>query len=295
MSLRSKLFFIVLLVFISCNEKKIPKQYLINVLEYNQLLKKDNVKIIDFRKSEEYKKGHVKNAINIWRTDIEDNSLPYAGMKASKEQLEKLFRNLGIKSDDTLIVYDDKGLCDAARLWWVLQYYNFSNVKLLDGGFVSLQKNNTLLTKEPTSFKASNFSFIPITNDDFYANKKQIENAIIKGNHILDTRTKDEYIGNVLKKGAYIKGRISTSKHFDWANAINYSKDNKTKTIKELESIYNKILPNKNDTIYVYCHSGVRSAHTTFVLTQILGYKNVRNYDGSWIEWSYYKKNKTNN
>ena len=90
------------------------------------------------------------------------------------------------------------------------------------------------------------------------------------------------------KKGAAKGGRIPKSVHIDWAEAFNYSGDKRIKPVEELKIIYNKLNIKKNDPIIVYCHSGVRSAHTTFVLTQLLGYKNVKNYDGSWTEWSYF-------
>ena len=105
---------------------------------------------------------------------------------------------------------------------------------------------------------------------------------------LIDTRTKEEFLGEYIKKGAFKAGKIPKSKLIDWANAINYDGDKKIKSKAELNEIYAGL--NKNDTLYVYCHSGVRSAHTTFVLTQILGYKNILNYDGSWTEWSYYEK-----
>ena len=100
-------------------------------------------------------------------------------------------------------------------------------------------------------------------------------------------RTREEFTGEIQKKGASRKGRIPTSILSDWANSIEYSGD---KTIKDPETI-RKLLASKGITkdknVIIYCHSGVRSAHTTFVLTQVLGFENVSNYDGSWIEWSF--------
>jgi thiosulfate/3-mercaptopyruvate sulfurtransferase len=274
----------------SCTNEDSNRRYLIDIHEFKKLSKKKNVKIIDFRKETEFSKGNVKNAINIWRRDIENPIVPYGGMKATKNQLETLFSNLGIENDDTLVIYDDKGLCDAVRMWWVLQYYNFKNVKLLDGGMATLKSENITLTKEAKSFPKSEFRFSNDENKTFYASKEQIEKAVENNIVLIDTRTADEFSGKYIKKGAYRAGRIPNSKLIDWANAINFNGDKKLKSIAELKEIYADISHNKNDTIFVYCHSGVRSAHTTFVLTQILGYKNVLNYDGSWTEWSYYKE-----
>lgn len=282
--------FLVLLFIVSCTKSNVPKAYLIGIEEFKELSEKSHVKIIDFRKVAAYNEGHIKNSIQIWRSDIEDHSFPYGGMKASKEQLEVLFGNLGIANEDTLLIFDDKGQCDAARLWWVLQYYNFKNVKLLDGGFSTVKTASIPLTNSKTINKPTEFSFSTKVNKQFYASKEQLNKAVENGATIVDTRTSEEYLGKTLKKGAFLNGRILNSQLLDWANAINYSGDKKLKTKLQLEEIYANIGAKKNDTIFVYCHSGVRSAHTTFVLTQLLGYKHVLNYDGSWTEWSYYKK-----
>jgi thiosulfate/3-mercaptopyruvate sulfurtransferase len=289
MNLKNSFLFIVALIFFSCNTVEEKEEYLIDIEQFNNLSQKKNVKIIDFRKKSEFDKGHVKNAINIWRRDIEDASYPYGGMMAAKIQLETLFSNLGITNNDLLLVYDDKGLCDAARLWWVLQYYNYKNVKLLNGGLKTLESANVTMTLEPTNYPKSSFSLDNGINKSMFASKEQIEVAIKNYSSIIDTRTTDEFLGKYIKKGAFRAGRIPNSKLIDWANAIHYDGDKKLKSTDLLQQIYGNKSYNINDTLFVYCHSGVRSAHTTFVLTQILGFKNVLNYDGSWTEWSYHK------
>jgi len=105
---------------------------------------------------------------------------------------------------------------------------------------------------------------------------------------LVDARSAEEYEGQLQKAGAKKAGRIPKSIHIDWSEAVDYGNTYTFKPISELEKIYGSIGASKEDTIIVYCHSGVRSSHTSFVLTQLLDYKNVLNYDGSWIEWSYY-------
>ena len=92
-----------------------------------------------------------------------------------------------------------------------------------------------------------------------------------------------------MKKGAKEAGRIPESIPADWAHSVNYEGDKKFKSLEELEAIYTSILPDKEQPIIVYCHSGVRSAHTNFVLSNLMGYKNIKNYDGSWVEWSHFE------
>ncbi|UAM96851.1 sulfurtransferase [Polaribacter litorisediminis] len=248
-----------------------------------------SLKIIDFRKKEFYNQEHIEGALQMWRTDIEDTTYSYSGMMASPKQIESLFGNLGINSTDTIIIYDDNGLCEASRLWWILQNYNFKNVKMLHGGIESWKKIDGKVTKKTPEIKKSIFKLFGEPKMQYYISKEEMLKALDKNVVLLDTRTFDEFSGNQQKKGAAKSGRIPNSIHVDWAEAIHYNGDYRLKPIKILENFYHKKLNiSKNDSIILYCHSGVRSAHTTFVLTQLLGYKNVKNYDGSWTEWSHF-------
>ncbi|HCD66887.1 MAG TPA: sulfurtransferase [Bacteroidetes bacterium] len=246
-----------------------------------------NTVIIDFRRNKDYIKGHIEGSLNIWRTEIEDSTYSYDGLMATPSQIESLFSNLGIRLEDTLIIYDDIGLCNASRLWWILQNYDFKNVKMLEGGLSSWTKiGGELSTQIPTRTK-TDFMLDKQPSMDFYVDKNDVLKAIDNGTFLLDTRTLDEFVGKEQKKGATRAGRIPNSVHIDWAESIDYNGDQCFKHLEELEEIYSKLGAKKEDPIIVYCHSGVRSAHTSFVLTQLLGYTNVRNYDGSWTEWSY--------
>lgn len=290
-----------LVLFISCiqkQEKKAQKQNkasdstkLIEVEELLNNTPRKNIKIIDFRTNEEYRKGHIPGALNIWRNDIEDKTMDYKGMMAQKEVIETLFSNKGISNDDQLIIYDDKGSPDASRLWWMLKYYGFHNVKLLNGGLSSWKKINGEISQETREINPTKFRLPKTLNNELVINKEEVLQLIkLESDHVklIDARTLNEFNGSTLKQGAFKSGRIPKSKHIDWAVAIDFGKTNTFKSPSMLKEIYRDYDIKENDTIIVYCHSGVRSAHTTFVLTELLGYKNVKNYDGSWIEWSYY-------
>lgn len=293
---------LMLFLFISaCNEKhsngsqnqrikvkSVESNYIIEVEDLPGIAESLNVKFLDLREKRNYDDEHIPAAINITREDIEDKGLPYSGGMPQKEQLENLFSRLGLETTDLLILYDDKGLCEAARLWWILQNYDFSNVKLLNGGFLSYKEYGGQTTKEIPKAIQSEFKLPSESTLKYFASRADVEQAISNNVLILDARTTDEYLGKMKKKDASRAGKIQGSKNIDWAEAVNFHMDKKFKNLEELESIYSRFASNKNDTIIVYCHSGVRSAHTTFVLTQLLGYKNVKNYDGSWIEWSYF-------
>lgn len=282
-----KICFLFLLVSCAKQEQNVALNYIIELDEFIELQEHENIKIIDLSHPKVYAKNHIKNALNIWRSDIEDTSYEYGGMKASKQQLEILFSNLGITNSDTLLLYDDKGLCEAARFWWVLQSYGFTNIKMLNGGITTWTNNGNSLTTEIPDLAKSNFVFQNNETDKLSINMKQVLLASNTKAIIIDTRTPNEFMGKTIKNGAFKAGRIPNSVLIDWTNAIDYDNTNRLKSKKELEALYSNLKVSKNDSIIVYCHSGVRSAHTAFVLTEILGYKNVFNYDGSWIEWSY--------
>ena len=271
------------------NDDSKPINYLINATELSAIIHQKNIKIIDFRKKELYDQEHIADAIHLWRTDIENPSYPYSGMMPSAKQLENTFGSVGISNEDTLIVYDDNGLCEAARLWWILQNYDFKNIKMLQGGIEGWKAIQGTVTQKVPEKVTTKFTLSKNPSMKFAISKEEVLNAINKKVVIVDTRSLDEFLGKQQKKGASKAGRIPNSIHIDWSEAIDFHGNQALKSTETLAEFYAKKLQvTKNDSIILYCHSGVRSAHTTFVLTQLLGYKNVKNYDGSWTEWSYF-------
>lgn len=265
----------------------VKSEKIIEVNELDSLLKNVSpITIIDVREESEFKKEHIIQAINIWRPQIEDTSLSNEGKIASKFQLEELFSTKGVKNTDLIILYDSKGNPDALRLWWILHYYNFTNVKVLNGGLIAWIQNQKPTEKGEEKIKSKqNFKLSEKINLELYVSLEDVEKAINDTNYIiLDTRTKEEYNGIELKGNAKRAGRIPNSKWINYADAIDYQNNMLFRNLNDLKWNYKTL--DKNKTIITYCQSGVRSAHTTFVLKEILGFKNVKNYDGSWLEWS---------
>ncbi len=309
MNWKTSILISIIILFISCEKKikdvtpivdkeiiteSISYMHTDHIIEADELQKEINnptFKIVHFGRAKQYKDSHIEGSVNVWRTDIEDASYPYKGMMCSKEQLEKLFSNLGIKNTDTVVVYDHVASCDAARLWWVLENYGFHNLKILNGGIKGWKAINGKLTTETTAIVKSNFVLPETSQMSLYISKEQMLRAVNMDIPplILDTRTVNEYTGVRQKRGANAAGHIPKSLLMDWANCMNYDGDQKFKGYQELAEMYATIIPSKEQPIIAYCHSGVRSAHTTFVLTELLGYKDVKNYDGSWIEWSQFE------
>ena len=299
MTLRNSILFILLAVeLISCKEKSmspVQQEVLLSgqLVSYDSPLLKSNdptVAIIDFRKQDSYNKGHLPGAINLYRNEFQDTTLPYAGMRMNKSLVAERLGKAGITEKATLIVYDDKGSSDASRFWWLLNLYNFEQVYLLDGGIGHWEKMGGTLSRINPEITTEVFRFPDQPDKPLLITKENLL-KLIKSNasnvFLLDARSAEEYKGQYLKAGAKKAGRISKSINIDWSEAVDYGNTYTFKPLAELEKIYGKIGASREDTIIVYCHSGVRSSHTTFVLTQLLNYKNVLNYDGSWVEWSY--------
>lgn len=250
-----------------------------------------NVIVIDVRPGAKFLMGNVEGSYNIWRPDMEPKDKRYGevtGMRASREEMEAELNKMGVTKDSTLVLIGDN--LDEYRLWWILDLYGMENVKIVDGGYSAL-KDAGVKTKfgAQADERKGNFQFPNNPDKDTLAIIGDVETAINNpADVILDTRARDEFTGKDLKKGAFVKGRIPGSVWVEWSQALN--NDKTMKSYDELLDLYNKqgVTPDKE--ILPYCQSAVRSAHTTFVLKELLGYPSVKNYDGSWIEWSYAAK-----
>lgn len=260
---------------------------LVEASQLQSLLGKEHIVVVDFRKREDFDKGHIPGAIPMWRSDIEAAESPIPGMMASAPEMEALFSRLGIHPTDTLLVYDDQACCDAARLWWVLQVYGHGKVRLLNGGLHAWLEAGGALTADYAPRPASEFRFEGSGNPGLLIGMEELhQNLGTPGFIVVDSRSAEEYSGLRQKAGAAAAGRIPTSTNRDWAGATNYHGDKKFRSTEELKARFAFAGHRDSARVVAYCHSGVRSAHTSFVLTQLLGYPSVRNYDGSWLEWS---------
>ena len=253
------------------------------------ILGQSDLAIIDFRKPEFYNEAHIPGSVNIWRTDLENPNYPYGGMMPEKEVIELLLSRLGISNKDQIIIYDDNGSVDASRLWWLLGYYYFDTVKVLNGGLSAWRDAGGTLSKESTVRKPAKFYLPDSTRNNMLIGKDELKSSIEQGGigiKLVDVRSIDEYSGKVQKPGAQKAGRIPGSIHIEWSVAIDTS-TNKFRTEEELWNVYRAHNIDSKDTIVVYCHSGSRSAHSALVLKGLLNFKQVKNYDGSWTEWSH--------
>lgn len=246
--------------------------------------------LIDVSRDAAYAEGHLPGAHQIWRTDIESTDFDYGGMAASQARMAALMDSLGVAPGQQIVIYDGVGGCDAARLWWLLKLYGHPQVALLDGGARTWTLGgDALSTESPAPGPRSGFRFVGVPDASLLAGVDDVRNAASQGVVLLDTRTDDEHTGRRMKSGAVRAGRIPQSLHYNWGNAVDLNGTGCIKSLADLEWDLRTAGIEFDAPIITYCHTGVRSAHTTFVLRELLGYEHVANYDGSWTEWSHFK------
>jgi thiosulfate/3-mercaptopyruvate sulfurtransferase len=267
-------------------------EFLLSPNDLSKLIEKQaDFALIDCRKAEQWAESHIENAINIYRSEMTQTIDTVSGLALDRDQVAKILGQKGVKTGQDIILYDDRAQCESVRFWWLLTSYGHKNVKILDGGFQDWQAHGFTLETDIDSASAApvEFKFTKDADTNNWANIEMVKRAIESENiAILDCRSKAEYTGEELKKGAFRAGHIPSAIHFDFWENMNMGSDGEIwfRTKEEVAEKYASLGFNKKDTIVVYCQSGVRSAQTSFVLTELLGYKNVYNYDGSWIQWS---------
>lgn len=234
---------------------------------------------------EAYDKGHIPGAIKLdWKKDLQD------GVRhdfISQEKLEKLLSEKGVANDDTVVFYGGNNNWFAAYAYWYLTYYGHENLRLLDGGRKKWELDSRELSADVPERPATTYT-AKAPNEAVRAYRDEVVEAIGAKN-LIDVRSPDEYAGRLLapahlpQEAAQIAGHIPTAGNVPWSKAAN--DDGTFKKDEELKALYADAgLDEGKDTI-AYCRIGERSSHTWFVLNEILGYKNVKNYDGSWSEY----------
>jgi len=234
-----------------------------------------------------YEKGHIEGAVGWnWKRDLQDQ---VARDIAPKEAVAQLLGRSGISADTTIVLYGDNNNWFAAYAYWALKYYGHDKVQLVDGGRVKWEKEGRSYTTEVPSYAATSYHFKGSPNEDIRAYRDQVLDNLGKA-ALVDVWSPKEFSGELLapenlpKEGAQSGGHIPTAASIPWATAVN-AEDGTFKSTDELKEIYGGkgIVPNKE--VIAYCRIGERSAHTWFVLHELLGYTDVKNYDGSWTEW----------
>ena len=232
-----------------------------------------------------YDKGHIEGAVKLdWKTDLQD---PLRRDFVSREQFEQLLSERGISNDDTVVLYGGNNNWFAAYAYWYFKLYGHSDVKLIDGGRKKWELDSRPLSSDSVSRPATQYQ-AEDQDKDIRAFRDEVVDAIGQKN-LVDVRSPDEFAGKLVapahlpQEGAQRPGHIPTAVNVPWSKAAN--EDGTFKSDEELAKLYAEAgLDTGKDTI-AYCRIGERSSHTWFVLRELLGHQNVKNYDGSWTEY----------
>jgi thiosulfate/3-mercaptopyruvate sulfurtransferase len=235
-----------------------------------------------------YDVGHIPGAQKIdWHADLND---PVQRDYIGREQFQSLLRRLGIDDRTTVVFYGDKNNWWATYALWVFQLFGFTNTKILDGGRTKWEAEQREMTTEVRAVKPSSYKAPERDDERIRAFMADVRDHVKSKGKLIDVRSPDEFTGKKLhmpdypQEGAMRGGHIPGAKSVPWARAANA--DGTFKSADELRAIYEGEagLTSKDDVV-AYCRIGERSSHTWFVLSYLLGYDKVRNYDGSWTEW----------
>ena len=232
-----------------------------------------------------YDKGHIRGAVKLdWTTDLQDQ---VRRDFVRRSQFEQLLSEKGISNDDTVVLYGGNNNWFAAYAYWYFKLYGHEDVKLLDGGRKKWELDSRALTDAITERPATTYQAKP-QDKAIRAFRDEVVDAIGTQN-LIDVRSPDEFAGRLLapahlpQEQAQRAGHIPTAGNVPWSKAAN--DDGTFKSDDELRALYRDAgLDDTKDTI-AYCRIGERSSHTWFVLHELLGLDNVKNYDGSWTEY----------
>lgn len=235
-----------------------------------------------------YAQGHIPGAIQIdWVGDLNDKlRRDYLDRKAFSE----LMSRSGISNDTTVIFYGDKNNWWASYAFWVFQLFGHEKARIMDGGRKKWIEEDRPLSKDRPTYPPTDYRAPERADYKYRAFRDQVAQHSATRQPLIDVRSPKEYSGELLhmeaypQEGALRGGHIPGAKNIPWARAAN--DDGTFKAADELRAIYEgEVGLTPGDNVVTYCRIGERSSHTWFVLHYLLGYPNVRNYDGSWTEW----------
>ena len=258
-------------------------------------LKDSNVRIaeVDYDPTANYNLGHIPGAVLFdWRKDMND---PVARDILNKQQLEELLSKVGLPSGSTLVLYGDFNNWFAAFAFWILKYYGVDRVVLMNGGRKKWLAEDRAVTREPPNCSRTAFK-VNGPDETVRTYLDAVKNGLGQRNSVLvDVRSPAEFTGEITAPPEYPNehaqrgGHIPGAVNIPWSQAV--SEDGTFKHADELRKLYEAKGVTGDKAVVTYCRIGERSSFTWFVLKYLLGYPNVKNYDGSWTEWGNMVKN----
>jgi thiosulfate/3-mercaptopyruvate sulfurtransferase len=236
-----------------------------------------------------YSSGHIPGAVHVdWTSDLNDQ---IRRDYITREGFERLMSRIGVTPDTLVVFYGDKNNWWATYAFWVFQLFGHKNAKVMDGGRVKWQKENRPLTRDVPNYAATTYKAQNRIDAKDRAFRDEVLKHVDAKGQLVDVRSPEEYAGTRMhmpdypNEGALRGGHIPGAKSITWSKAVNPD-DGTFKPADQLKKLY--LEENKLDAgkpTITYCRIGERSSHTWFALKYLLGFENVRNYDGSWTEW----------
>jgi thiosulfate/3-mercaptopyruvate sulfurtransferase len=236
-----------------------------------------------------FRAGHIPGATEVdWVNDLNHQRIrDYIDRSA----FESLMSKLGITASTTIVLYGDRFNWWATYTFWVFSLYGHKNLKIMDGGKMKWEKEGRALTKETKSYPPATYQAAGDFTTEIRAFREDVFKHLANNAPLIDVRSPEEYAGTRLhmpdypNEGALRGGHIPGARNIPWAKAVD-PETGSFRSYKELIDLYENIAKLRSqDNVIAYCRIGERSSHTWFVLRHLLGFRNVRNYDGSWTEW----------
>jgi thiosulfate/3-mercaptopyruvate sulfurtransferase len=233
-----------------------------------------------------FEKGHIAGAVGWnWTTDLHAK---VGRDYVTRAELSELLSRAGVGDDTTVVLYGGNNNWFAAYAYWILKLRGFHNVRLLNGGRKKWELESRELTQDVASYQPSGITLTAPERDDIRALRDQVLSKLADARFV-DVRSPEEFRGEKLapdhlpQEQAQVPGHIPGAANVPWAKAAN--EDGTFKSADELRALYKAEGVTDDKEIIAYCRIGERSSHTWFALTELLGYRNVKNYDGSWTEY----------
>jgi len=275
--MKKRILFVITIVFLfalSASAQIITPKALADMMEDN------NVLVISARKATDYKKVHLKGAVNVWHMDLyQDGAIK--GLLKSPEEIAKILGDKGINTEKTIIVYDGGDNTFAGRIYWILKYLGSKDVRVLNGQMKMWRKARKPVTRKATEVSSTTFLASPdeakIASKAYVKAHKDNANVIL-----LDVRDQEEFDGEsgVIERKGHIPGAI----HFEYKNILN--EDGTLKSKADLEKVTKSAGITSDKEIILYCETSVRAGIVYLALKSILEFPEVKVYDGAYFEWS---------
>ena len=263
------------------------KDVLVETAWVEEHLNDDSIRIVEVDENPSlYAEAHIPGAIGFdWKVDLQDQvTRDFLGPEA----FAALFGSRGISSDHTIVLYGDRNNWFAAYTYWYLAYYGYENVRLVNGPREKWLAEGRPTTTEVRSYPPATFVAKP-GDEAIRARRDEVLGALSTSVKLVDVRSPAEFAGDLIappgyeQEGAQRAGHIPGAASVPWASAV--EEDGTFKPRDELEELYGGKGVLDGSPVIAYCRIGERSAHTWFVLHELLGRDDVKNYDGSWTEW----------